>query len=172
MIWTLIGTLMVGVGAASIVFVTFRALRRTVPGWLLPAAAGAGMLSFHIWSDYAWAERTAAELPEHVVVAERYTSRSMLQPWTYLVPKVDRFAVVDTNEIRHHASVGDMAMATIHLVTRWYPTVTTRQLFDCATPRRADIGADFRVDAEGRPIDPVWVVLDPDDPIRRVVCTA
>ena len=170
MIWTLIGTLMVGVGAACVVFVAFRALRRPVPGWALPAAAGAGMLSFHIWSDYAWVDRTTGELPDHVVVVERYTSRSMLQPWTYLAPKADRFAAVDTTAIRHHPAVDDMAMATVHLVARWYPTVTTRQLYDCATPRRADIGADFAVDEDGRPVDPDWVALAPDDPIRRVVC--
>lgn len=170
MIWTLIGTLMVGVGAACVVFITFRALRRPLPGWALPAAAGAGMLSFHIWSDYAWVDRNTAELPDHVVVAERYTSRSLLQPWTFLLPKADRFAVIDTTEIRRHPAVDDMAMATVHLVTRWYPTVTTRQLFDCETPRRADIGRDFAVDADGRPVDPDWIALTLDDPIRRVVC--
>jgi hypothetical protein len=63
-----------------------------------------------------------------------------------------------------------MVMATVHLVTRWYPTVTTRQLYDCATPRRADIGNDFAVAADGRPLDPDWVTLPADDPIRRVAC--
>ncbi len=170
MIWTLIGTLMVGVGAASLVFILCKALRRPVPGWLLPAAAGAGMLAFHIWSDYAWAARTIAELPGHVVVAERYSSRSPLQPWTYLAPKVDRFSAVDTNEIRRHPQVEDMAMAVVYLVTRWYPTAGTLQLYDCATPRRADVGDSLAADAGGRPIDPNWVTLEPDDPVRRVVC--
>ncbi len=170
MIWTLVGTLMVGVGAACVVFVAFRALRRPMPGWLLPAVAGAGMLGFHIWADYAWAERTAAELPDHVVVAERYTSRNMLQPWTYLVPKADRFVAVDTSEIRRHPAVDEMVMATVHLVTRWYPTATTRQLYDCQAPRRADIDRGFAVGEDGRPIDPNWVSLEPDDPIRRVAC--
>jgi hypothetical protein len=172
MIWTLIGTLMVGVGAASLVFILFKAVRRPVPGWLLPAAAGLGMLSFHIWSDYAWAERTIAELPDHVVVAERYTSRSMLQPWTLVVPKVDRFSAVDLNEIRRHPQVEGMVMAVVYLVTRWYPTAGTLQLYDCETPRRADVGESLEADAEGRPIDPDWVTLEPDDPVRRVVCAA
>ena len=172
MIWTLIGTLMVGVGAACLVFVAFRALRRPVPSWLLPATAGLGMLTFHTWSDYAWADRTSAELPDHVVVAERYTSSSMLQPWTYLVPKADRFAAVDLNQVRHHPEVENMALAVVHLVTRWYPTVSTRQLYDCASPRRADVGQSLVVDAQGRPVDATWVTLEPDDPIRRVVCAA
>ena len=172
MIWTLVGTLMVGVGAACIVFIAFRALGRPSPGWLLPAAAGAGMLTFHIWSDYAWAERTAAELPAHAIVAERHTARSILQPWTYLVPKVDRFAVVDLHQIRHHPDVEDMAMAVVHLLTRWYPTVSTQQLYDCALPRRADVGQALEVDAQGRPVDVNWVTLEPDDPIRGVVCGA
>ncbi len=172
MIWTLIGTLMVGVGAACLVFIAFRALRRPFPGWLLPAAAGAGMLTFHIWSDYAWADRSAGELPDHVVVAERHTSRSVLQPWTYLVPKVDRFAAVDLNQVRHHAEVADMALAVVHLVTRWYPTANTLQLYDCETPRRTDVVESLVLDAQGRPIDPDWVMLEPDDPVRSVVCVA
>lgn len=172
MIWTLIGTLMVGVGAASIAFVLCRALRRPVPGWLLPGAAGAAMLSFHIWSDYAWADRTIAELPDHVVVADRYTSRSITQPWTYLAPKVDRFSVVDLGEIRHHPEAPGLAMAVVHLVRRWYPTMTTVQLYDCETPRRADVGERLEADAAGRPIDPDWVTVAPDDPVRGVVCGA
>jgi hypothetical protein len=170
MIWTLIGTLMVGVGAASLVFVLFRAFRRPVPGWTLPAAAGLGMLTFHIWSDYAWADRTIAELPDHVVVGERYTSRSMLQPWTLLVPKVDRFSAVDLDAVRRHPDVDGMVMALVYLVTRWYPTASTLQLYDCETPRRADVGLSLTVDAQGRPVDPDWVMLEPDDPVRIVVC--
>lgn len=170
MIWTLIGTLMVGVGAASLVFVLLRALRRPVPGWLLPAAAGAAMLTFHIWSDYAWADRTIAELPDHVVVAGRHTSRSMLQPWTLLAPKVDRFSAVDLNEIRHRPEVEGMAMALVYLVTRWYPTVGTLQLYDCVIPRRADVGDSIAAGAGGSAVDPAWVPLEPDDPVRRVVC--
>jgi hypothetical protein len=171
-IWTLIGTLMVGVGAASLAFIVCKALRRPVPGWLLPAAAGLAMLSFHIWSDYAWAERTIAELPDHVVVAERYTSRSVLQPWTLLVPKVDRFSAVDLNEVRHNPRVEGMVMALVYLVARWYPTAGTLQLYDCTLPRRADVGESLAADAAGRPIDPSWVTLEPDDPVRRVVCAA
>lgn len=172
MIWTLVGTLMVGVGAASLVFILFRARGRPVPGWLLPTAAGLAMLTFHIWSDYAWADRAIAELPDHVVVAERYGSRSILQPWTYLAPKVDRFSAVDLDQIRHHAEVDGMVMAVVYLVTRWYPTAGTLQLYDCATPRRADVGESLRADAQGRPIDPAWVTLAPDDAVRRVVCAA
>lgn len=172
MIWTLIGTLMVGVGAASVVFVLCKAVRRPVPGWLLPAAAGAAMLTFHIWSDYSWADRTTAELPDHLVVAGRHTSRSVLQPWTLLVPKVDRFSAVDVNEIRRHPEVEGMVMAVVYLVTRWYPTAGTLQLYDCTMPRRADVGESLRADAQGRPIDPDWVPLEPDDPVRRVVCEA
>lgn len=170
MIWTLIGTLMVGVTAACVMLIFFRVSRRTLPKWTLPAAAGFAMFSFHIWSDYTWIDRTTAELPSHVVVAERYRSKHPMQPWTYILPRQDRFAAVDLDKIRHNPSVDDMAFAVIYLVTRYYPTVETQQLFDCNEPRRADVGNDFTFDEQGRPVDPDWVTLEPDDPVRRVVC--
>ncbi|MCB1992493.1 MAG: hypothetical protein R3D28_11170 [Geminicoccaceae bacterium] len=172
MIWNLIGTLVLGVAAASVVLVLFRVLGRPAPRWLLPAAAGIAMLGFHIWTDYSWFRRTTAELPGHVVVAQGYPSSNPLQPWTLVVPRIDRFSAVDTNRIRHNPEVPDLAMAVVYLVARWNPTVEANQLYDCRTPRRADVGADMEVDAEGRPVDPVWVALPPDDPVRLAVCRA
>ena len=172
MIWNLIGTLVLGVAAAAVTLVLFRVLGRPAPRWLLPAAAGVAMLGFHIWTDYSWFRRTTAELPGHVVVAESYASSNPLQPWTLVVPRIDRFSAVDTRRIRHHPDVPDMAMAVVYLVARWNPTIEANQLYDCATPRRADVGLDLQVDAEGRPVDPDWVTLPADDPVRLAVCDA
>lgn len=172
MIWNLIGTLVLGVTAASIVLILFRVLGRPVPRWLLPAAAGIAMLGFLVWTDYAWFGRTEAALPANVVVAEGHASSSVLQPWTLIVPRIDRFSAVDTEAIRRNPQAPDLAMADVYLVARWNPTIRAHQLYDCATPRRADVGLDLKVDALGRPIDPPWVKLPPDDPVRRVVCGA
>ncbi|MEZ5863823.1 MAG: hypothetical protein R3D25_07010 [Geminicoccaceae bacterium] len=172
MIWNLIGTLVLGVATASVVFILCRLLGRPPPRWLLPAAAGLAMLGFHIWTDYSWFARTAAELPDHVVVAQGYPSSNPLQPWTLVVPRIDRFSAVDTSRIRHNPEVPDMAMAVVYLVARWNPTIEANQLYDCATPRRADVGVDTQMDAEGRPVDPDWVALPADDPVRRTVCDA
>ncbi len=170
MIWNLIGTLVLGVAVASVVLVLFRVLGRPAPRWLLPAAAGIAMLGFHIWTDYSWFARTTAELPEHVIVAQGYSSSNPLQPWTLVASRIDRFSAVDTSRIRLNPDVPDMAMAVVYLVARWNPTIETNQLYDCATPRRADVSADMQVDAAGKPVDPDWVELPADDPVRLAVC--
>lgn len=170
MIWNLVGTLVLGVTAASLVLVLCRLLGRPTPRWLLPLAAGATMLGFHVWTDYSWFARTAAGLPDHVIVARAYPSSDTLQPWTLIAPRIGRFSAVDVNSIRRHPDVPDVAMAIVYLVARWNPTVETRQLYDCAAPRRADAGIAMAVDAAGRPVDPDWVPLPPDDPVRAVVC--
>jgi len=169
-IWTLIGTLMVGVLAASLTFLGFRVARRDPPRWLLPAAAGLAMLIFHVSSDYAWFARTTAAFPEQLEVGETYTKRSILQPWTLVAAPVVRFSAVDTGALRHNPAAPELVMAQIHLLQRYYPTVTVTQLYDCSEPRRADVGPDFAVDEQGRPTNTNWVTLEPDDPVRRIVC--
>jgi hypothetical protein len=170
-IWTLIGTLMVGVLAASLTFVGFRLFRREPPRWLLPAAAGLAMLIFHIASDYAWFGRTTAAFPEHLKVGESYTKRNILQPWTLVAAPVVRFSAVDTQAIRRNPAAPDLVMAEVHLLQRYYPTVTLTQLYDCSEPRRAAVGPNLEVDADGRPINANWVEIDADDPLRQIVCS-
>ncbi len=172
MIWTLIGTLMVGVLAASLTFVGFRLLRREPPRWLLPAAAGLAMLIFHIASDYAWFGRTTAAFPEHLEVGEAYTTRNMLQPWTLVAAPVRRFSAVDRRAIRRNPAAPDLVMADVHLLQRYYPTVTVAQLYDCSASRRASVGPNLEVDADGRPANADWVEIDADDSIRQIVCSA
>ncbi len=81
-----------------------------------------------------------------------------------------RFSAVDTQALRRNPAAPEFVMAQIHLLQRYYPTVTINQLYDCSEPRRVEVGADFAVDEQGRPVDPDWVMLEPDDPVRRVVC--
>jgi len=170
MIWTLIGTLMVGVLAASLTFIGFHLARRSAPRWTLPAAAGLAMLAFHISSDYAWFARTTAAFPPHLEVGETYTSRSILQPWTLLRPPIDRFSAVDTRTIQRNPAVPELVMAELALLTRYYPTVVVTQLYDCSEPRRADAGPSLRFDENGRPTNAEWVAIDADDAVRRLVC--
>lgn len=172
MIWTLIGTLMVGVLAASVTFIGFRLLRREPPRWTMPAAAGLAMLAFHISSDYAWFNRTTAAFPDHLEVARTYTKRSILQPWTLLAEPVERFSAVDTRSVRRNPATPELVMADVHLLQRYYPTVTVTQLYDCSEPRRAPVGPDLEVDAGGRPSNAQWVAIDPADAVRRIVCSA
>jgi hypothetical protein len=170
MFFTFLGTLMVGVFAASLVLVVTHMSGRKAAKWLYPAAAGLAMIAFHIYQDYFWGDFTAAGLPKHIVVADRHTSSHPLQPWTLIAPTVDRLAAVDTSTVKRNPKVPGLAMAEIILLTRYYPTAKSIQLYDCVEPRRMDIDARTSFDENGAPRDPQWVVVAKEDGLRRVVC--
>lgn len=172
MLFTLLGTITLGVAAAGTAMILFRLIGRKAPRWTLPVVAGAAMLGFQIWTDYSWFGRTAEALPPHMSVAGAYGRSSAFQPWTLLVTPVDRFAVVDTSTIRRNERVPGVRMVQIHLVGRYMPTVSVSQLYDCDMPRRADLAAVPTFDADGRVTDAQWVALEADDPMRNVVCAA
>ncbi|MCB4824978.1 hypothetical protein [Roseicella aerolata] len=172
MLFQLLGTVVLGVAAAGVLLVAYRTLGRRAPRWILPVAAGAAMLGFHIWSEYTWFRRTAAALPPPLTVAMAPASTSIIQPWTLVVPRVERFAAIDPRAIRWNERAPGLRMVEVFLIARYMPTFTTLQLFDCATPRRADVPRDLALDPGDMPQGAVWVELDPADPLRRAVCAA
>ena len=69
MIFELIGTILAGVAAALLFWAINRALKGRLPKWLMPVSAGAAMLLAAISSEYGWYDRTAATMPQGMVVA-------------------------------------------------------------------------------------------------------
>jgi hypothetical protein len=172
MLFQLLGTLVMGVAAVGVVLLGWRLVGRRPPPWVLPVAAGLAMLGFHVWNEYSWFRRTAAALPPHMVVAAAHASSSPLQPWTLLLPRVQRFAVIDLRAIHRNGSAPGLRMVEVFLIERHMPTFTTTQIFDCDTPRRADVTGNLEFDADGRPVDAEWIRLDAADQYRRSVCAA
>ncbi|MCW8085723.1 hypothetical protein [Sabulicella glaciei] len=172
MIFHLLGSLLLGICAAALLMLCFRVSGRRAPRWLLPASAGAAMFGFHVWSDYTWFRRTAAALPSPMTVAAASTSGTTMQPWTYLLPRVERFAAIDPRAIRWNERVPGLRLTEVHLVARYMPTLTTMQFFDCAASRRADAPRTLVLDAEGRPAGLDWVRLESGDALLRAVCSA
>lgn len=168
MLLTFIGAIAVAVLAACVAFI----LRRTtgiVATWMIPAAAGAGMFGFTIWNDYSWFPRNAEGLPAHVRVVDRFEHRMPLQPWTYLVPTINRFRAVDFDTVRTHPERPEVRGAVVFLVQRFQPTFVSRQVFDCDAGRRADAETG-PFDEAGLPLPPQWLGLPDDDPVLRAVC--
>jgi hypothetical protein len=172
MLFTFIGTIVLGLGAAGTWMLVTKALRIPAPRWTIPVVAGGAMLIFHVYIEYSWFSRTAASFPPRVEVARPETYRSPLQPWTWVVPQVNRFIAVDTGQVKTHPDHPPLAIAEVAFVTRYYPTITTRQLYDCAAARRADILADTTFGADGLPERIDWIALEPDDAVRSIVCAA
>lgn len=170
MIFNLIAVVVIGIAVAAILMMAFKMAGRPAPKWLLPIGAGVAMFAFVLYNDYTWFSRTVDALPDHVAVAGTYTQTHPLQPWTYLVAPVNRFAVVDRERVIASPQDPDLMLAEVSMVSRFMPTGSATFLIDCETPRRADATQVTGFDAAGEPIGARWIPVAADDPVRRIVC--
>lgn len=170
MLFNLIGTFVVGIAAAGTILLIYRLSGRRAPRWLMPAAAGVAMLSFHLWNEYTWFDRTSKALPEQVTVAERYAYQSVLQPWTLVAPRINRFTAVDRSSIRRNEQAPGYVMAEVFLVTRLDRTAKITQIYNCSEALRTDVGASSNVDERGLPVDADWIASETDDALFQLVC--
>jgi len=167
----LIGVIFAGFAAAGLVMLLGKLLGGRLPRWLAPVAAGLAMIAATITSEYGWYARSAAALPEGVVVAQTVENRSFYRPWTYAVPYVDRFAAVDTATLKSHADHPGIYLADVYFFGRWSAVQKRPVWLDCAGGRRAlaTTGTPF---TDGRPAAENWIPAAEDDPILRVACGA
>jgi hypothetical protein len=166
MLLTLLGAIAVAIFAAVCAWVV-RRMTGLDAKWIIPAAAGAAMLGFTIWNDYDWFHRDSALLQEGVEVTQTFSVSRFLQPWTLLVPAIDRYQALDVGGRLTHQSDPDMVLARVILTSRWNPRVIRLQVFDCAQGRRADPPPS---DADPIPAEGDWVALSPDDPLLQAAC--
>ena len=166
MIFTLIGTVMIGVTAASLIFILGRVLPGRLPRWLMPVAAGGAMMGFIVVSDYTYFPRMESALPEGTQVVSSQSNSSALRPWTLVAPPVDRFMVAVGQ--RTHADWPGFVMTELLLMRRWYPTQPVLQVIDCPGERRAHAG-EAALD-QGDPAALDWFPLTRDHPLWQAVC--
>lgn len=172
MLFNLIGTFVIGIAAAGTIMLIYRVSGRQAPGWLMPAAAGVAMLSFHLWNEYTWFDRTSKALPGQVTVAKRYAYQSVLQPWTLVAPRINRFTAVDRSSIRRNEQAPGYVMAEILLVARLDQTAKVTQIYNCDEALRTDVNASSSVDERGLPLDADWIASEIDDSLFQIVCEA
>ncbi|AJE48616.1 hypothetical protein [Celeribacter indicus] len=167
MLLEFIATISAGAGAAGIVLLIGRLTSGALPKWLLPAAAGAAMLAFSIWTDYSWFDRAQQGLGAEKVVATTIDKRQIWRPWTYVAPVTTRFIALD----RTRADQDDATVfADMYLVSRREDSVIVPAAFDCLLGRRADlIGAEGGT-PEARLESARWHDLGEDDPVLRTAC--
>lgn len=169
-LFNFIGTLLVGGVVALMLWAGARTFRRRLPKWIYPAAVGVSMIAFQIYNDYTWFGRTTADLPDTIEVTDTYAGQSPLKAWTYVLPVVDRFRALDRATLQRNPAVPELVIADVILVTRFQPTFTASQIFDCAGHRIADGHAGLAFDAEGRPTDAEWREVSADDPLLVAAC--
>lgn len=160
-----------GLGVAGVVMALNFVTGKRLPGWLVPASAGASMIAFMVWMEYSWLPRTIDNLPEGVVVVSASSESMWYRPWTYLKPLSLRLVALDTNRNRTHAEQPGRVMTRVLLLGRWMPARQIPVVFDCINNRRADLSANVELDADGQLRGAQWRRLSPDDPALAAACS-
>jgi hypothetical protein len=170
MIWEFIATIASGFAAAGCVLILNMLLGGRLPKWLIPAAAGLGMISFVIWSEYTWAGRATANLPDEVELVSRNEVRNWYRPWTYIWPLSNRITLIDHRFTRTNEAFPDHVLTAVVMMGRWEPGRQVPVMFDCAQSLRADMRADVVFTEEGALEGADWLRLPPDDPALQAAC--
>ncbi|MEL6619839.1 MAG: hypothetical protein AAFY39_15915 [Pseudomonadota bacterium] len=166
----LIATVFAGIACAGIAMILNIVAGRRLPKWVMPVAAGLGMIGMTISNEYTWFGRTAERLPEGVTIAMTVDEQSWLRPWTQVWPYTKRFVAVDTATARRNENLPDQRLVDLYFLGRWSPVNQAPMLFDCAGTRSALLidGADFSEDGTVANAD--WQAVPDNDPILKLVC--
>lgn len=121
MVWNLVATVFAGLGAAGIAMILRTLTRKKLPKWIVPVAAGLGMLGYSIYNEYNWFEFKTSQLPEGSVVVSSEKSSMIWRPWTFAFPMTDAFTVLDTNSLTHQVTEsGTLAQFVLYNFERSY----------------------------------------------------
>lgn len=166
----LIATVFAGIACAGVALLLNMVTGRRLPKWIMPVAAGLGMIGMTISNEYTWFDRTAERLPDGVNIAMKIEEQSWIRPWTQVWPYTKRFVAADTATTRTNADLPDQRLTDLYFFGRWSPVTQAPMLFDCAGARSAILidGADF---GEGGMVaNAEWEAMPADDPILKLVC--
>jgi len=170
MLFELIAVFAAGFCLAGLALTLRWLLRGRTPVWLVPVAAGLGMLGYAVWSEYTWLERASAALPPSVEIVSTNEVQAWYRPWTYVVPQVNRLIAVDRAELKRNPGHPGKVLAGVILMGRWEPTRKIGAMFDCPAARRADLVDGVRFDDTGALQGAQWIDLDAGDPLLTTVC--
>ena len=149
---------------AGLVLILNHLTGRRLPKWLVPVAAGAGMLGYSVWSDYSWHHRLVQSLPAGTRVVEQTQSRDWWRPWTFAWPIVTGVTALVPAEVKAHETAEGVVFLNLHALGRWEPQRIWTGAVDCVNGRilSLEAGADYPVRA---PIpDEAWATPPAGDP--------
>lgn len=170
MAWDLAAGIVAAIAAGGMVLFLRRVLRVPLPKWAMPAAAGAAMVAYAMWSEYSWFGRMTTALPPSVEVAVTSESRAPWRPWTYLLPITTRFVAFDRAAIRTHPAVPAEKIVTLMRFGRWERAQAVPVLYDCAGGRQAMLADAATFGPDGAVAGADWRPVAADDPVLPKVC--
>lgn len=165
-----VGAIAGGIGVAAMLLVISKTFRLKFPGWIYPAAAGIGMVALTIYIEYSWFNEVRAGLPDEVEIVETFEYSAPYQPWTYVVPRINRFVAIDHATARTNAGVDDLVLIDVILMERFAPTYVATNFIDCTDGARMLVGEDMQLDDDGRPLGEDWLRVGLDDPLVSATC--
>jgi hypothetical protein len=167
MFWTLVATVLCGLGAAGIALGVRVATRSKAPKWIIPVFAGAGMLSFLIYNEYNWYHLKQSQLPEEAIIVDTETDGILWRPWTFIFPYVTAFSTVDLKSISRDTDNPDIVRFTLYRFEQKVTDAVSHRvhLLNCATDELVPLGSN------GSPRIDNMKVLDQTDPLLTTVCS-
>ena len=95
MIWHLLAVFIIGLCVGAFAFALRKLSRNKLPSWIIPVCAGTGMLGYLAYYDYNWFSLKRGQLPAQSVIVEQTRASNFFRPWSYLLPSVSSFVVLD-----------------------------------------------------------------------------
>jgi hypothetical protein len=166
MFWTLVATVVCGLGAAGIALMLRSLTRQRLPKWLIPVFAGAGMMAYLVQGEYTWYDFKQTQLPSEAVVVNTESQAVIWRPWSFAFPYVTAFSTVDINSVQRNANDDNVVLFVLY---RFEQTLTDSvshrvHLLNCANRELVPLASD------GRPSLDNMKILTPDDRLLITVC--
>ncbi len=167
MFWTLVATVICGLGAAGIALGIRTATRNKAPRWIIPVFAGVGMLGYLIQGEYTWYDHKKAQLPEEAVVVSTQNEGIFWRPWTFVFPYVTSFTTVDTKSISRDSDNQNVVRFTLYRFEQKMTDAVSHRIhiINCATQELVPLGSD------GMPRVDNLKMLASGDPLLETVCS-
>lgn len=166
----LIAAFIAAIACAGLAMVVRRMTGTRLPKWIVPAAAGAGMIGFAVVMEYGWYGRQAGALPEGVVVVWQDQRPQALRPWTMVFPMTTRFLAMDTRSLAAHPGGADLILAEVYGFARWQGIEQALLVVDCASDRSVRLTTQTRIDEAGTLTGGEWQALAEGDASAQVAC--
>ncbi|MCH8538587.1 MAG: hypothetical protein LAT66_12555 [Alkalimonas sp.] len=168
MFWEFIATIFAGMGAAGIALTLRFLSRKKLATWWIPIAAGVGMLSFQIYTEYTWFEHQKTLLPPGVDVVRTAEQTAFWRPWSYVFPQTLRFIAADLKNASHNEHNPDLVRLNLYLFERRMAARKITTVIHCRQQARADYHEQLHLPAQGEALSSEWYVLAPEDPMLQV----
>jgi hypothetical protein len=168
MLLDLMATLSAGVGLAGTALLA-RKLAAGLPAWIVPAAAGLGMLLYAVWSETSWFNRVSGALPDSMTVLFAPRESSPFRPWSYAFPVVTRFMALDAASVVETDRPG-VQTAEVVFVARWQNVERVPVAFDCGAGLRADLTDGGALAADGTLSGTTWTPAPAGDAMQAAAC--